>query len=106
MSSPTSQVAGLLSKLKFAPVTRAAATRSGLMRPSRVGPNNVNSASVSSARDAERVPPTCSVFFALPGADSELGGVAVAAPRLPVLKITSASGCDHAYASTSYADFG
>ena len=46
------------------------------------------------ASTVSRVPPTCSVFFAQPGAESELGGGVPFAPKLPVLKTTSMSGCD------------
>jgi hypothetical protein len=76
------------------------------MRPSRAGPKSVNTASVSSSVLRMRVPPICSVFLALPGAESELRGVATFVERLPVLKTTSRSGCDQTNASTSYADCG
>jgi hypothetical protein len=49
------------------------------------------------------VPPICSVFLALPGAERELSGVVPTCPRLPVLKTTSRSGCDQTKASMSYA---
>src|SRR5258706_4057320 len=82
---------GLLSL--SAPTTYAGPTTSGLMRPSRVGPRRVKEASVSSAtKRFPRVPPTCSVFFAQPGAESVLGGGTPALPKFPVLKTTSMSG--------------
>ena len=76
------------------------------MRPSSAGPKRVNSEITSSARLLVRVPPTWTVFFALPGAESELSGVGPTAPRFPVLKTTSMSGCDQTKASTSRADCG
>src|SRR5436309_2041101 len=78
--------------------TVAGPTTSGLMRPSRVGPNSVFHEITLSLRSGGRTPPTCSVFFASPGAASDIGGAGVGSttvvvPQFPVSNKTSMSGC-------------
>ena len=63
-----------------------------------VGPNSVFHEIKSSLRPGGRTPPTCSVFFAEPGAATDIGGAGVGStsvvvPQLPVSKTTSMSGC-------------
>ena len=78
--------------------TVAGPTTSGLMRPSRVGPNRVFHEITLSSRSGGRTPPTWMVFLAQPGAASDIAGAGcgstcVVVPQLPVSKTTSMSGC-------------